>query len=394
MNNETLYTIASLLSDYNYSLAEHLYIHVPFCRYRCPYCSFYSTIYLNDDAKNQFVDALIKEIEIKNFLLSKKIKTIYLGGGTPSMLSINDLEKIFDKILINHQLDKNAEITIEANPEDINKELVKGWQKTGINRVSLGVQNINEKHLQFLGRKHTKKQIINAIETLKNADFQNISLDFIIGLPEENIEDLKNNFQIILDYKIPHFSSYLLTIEEKTRLSSLVKKHPEIIQDVDDTLKNISQWYLWAKNSGYEHYEVSNFSLPSYQSIHNTSYWTQKNYIGIGPSAHSYIHPYRLWNTSSLRNYNSIIKNDKLDFQYEILNEKNIFNEYIMTRLRLKEGIDLADLTNRFNKKITQYFIDHSEKIPKEYIIKTNDKIYLTEEGWLIMDGILVDFFL
>lgn len=394
MNNETLYTIASILSDCNYSLSEHLYIHVPFCRYRCPYCSFYSTIYLNDDAKNQFVDALIKEIEIKNFLLSKKIKTIYLGGGTPSMLSINDLEKIFDKILINHQLDKNAEISIEANPEDINKELVKGWQKIGINRVSLGVQNINEKHLQFLGRKHTKKQIINAIETLKNADFQNISLDFIIGLPEENIEDLKNNFQIILDYKIPHFSSYLLTIEEKTRLSSLVKKHPEIIQDDDDTIKNISQWYLWVKNSGYEHYEVSNFALPSYQSIHNTSYWTQKNYIGIGPSAHSYIHPYRLWNTSSLRTYNSIIKNDKLDFQYEILNEKNIFNEYIMTRLRLKEGVDLADLTNRFNKKITQYVIDQSDKIPKEYIIKTNDKIYLTEEGWLIMDGILIDLFL
>jgi oxygen-independent coproporphyrinogen-3 oxidase len=394
VNNETLYTIASILSDCNYSLSEHLYIHVPFCRYRCPYCSFYSTIYLNDDAKNQFVDALIKEIEIKNFLLSKKIKTIYLGGGTPSMLSINDLEKIFDKILINHQLDKNAEISIEANPEDINKELVKGWQKIGINRVSLGVQNINEKHLQFLGRKHTKKQIINAIETLKNADFQNISLDFIIGLPEENIEDLKNNFQIILDYKIPHFSSYLLTIEEKTRLSSLVKKHPEIIQDDDDTIKNISQWYLWVKNSGYEHYEVSNFALPSYQSIHNTSYWTQKNYIGIGPSAHSYIHPCRLWNTSSLRTYNSIIKNDKLDFQYEILNEKNIFNEYIMTRLRLKEGVDLADLTNRFNKKIAQYFIDQSDKIPKEYIIKTNDKIYLTEEGWLIMDGILVDLFL
>jgi len=394
VNNETLYTITSILSDYNYSLAEHLYIHIPFCRYRCPYCSFYSTIYLNDDTKNQFLDALINEIEIKNFLLSKNIKTIYLGGGTPSMLSINDLGKIFDKILINHQLDKNAEITIEANPEDITKELVIGWQKIGINRVSLGVQNINEKHLQFLGRKHTKKQIINAIETLKNADFKNISLDFIIGLPEENIEDLKNNFQIILDYKIPHFSSYLLTIEEKTRLSSLVKKHPEIIQDDDDTLKNISQWYLWVKNSGYEHYEVSNFALPSYQSIHNTSYWTQKNYIGIGPSAHSYIHPCRLWNTSSLRTYNSIIKNDKLDFQYEILNEKNIFNEYIMTRLRLKEGVDLADLTNRFNKKIAQYFIDQSDKIPKEYIIKTNDKIYLTEEGWLIMDGILVDLFL
>ncbi|MDI3545615.1 MAG: oxygen-independent coproporphyrinogen oxidase [Rikenellaceae bacterium] len=394
MNNETLYTITSILSDYNYSLAEHLYIHIPFCRYRCPYCSFYSTIYLNDDTKNQFLDALINEIEIKNFLLSKNIKTIYLGGGTPSMLSINDLGKIFDKILINHQLDKNAEITIEANPEDINIELVKGWQKIGINRVSLGVQNINEKHLQFLGRKHTKKQIINAIEILKNADFQNISLDFIIGLPEENIEDLKNNFQIILDYKIPHFSSYLLTIEEKTRLSNLVHKHPEILQDDDDTLKNISQWYLWAKNSGYEHYEVSNFSLSSYQSIHNSSYWTQKNYIGIGPSAHSYIHPFRLWNTSSLRNYNSLIKNDKLDFQYEILNEKNIFNEYIMTRLRLKEGICLADLTKRFNKKITQYLIEQTDKISREYIIKTNDKIYLTKEGWLIMDGILVDLFL
>ena len=379
MNNETSYTINSILSDHNYSLAEHLYIHVPFCRYRCPYCSFYSTLYLNDDTKNKFVSASINEIKLKDFLLSKNLKTIYLGGGTPSMLSITDIAKIFNEINRNHQIDDNAEITIEANPEDITKELVIGWQKIGINRVSLGVQNINEKHLQFLGRKHTKKQIINAIETLKNADFKNISLDFIIGLPEENIEDLKNNFQIILDYKIPHFSSYLLTIEEKTRLSNIVHKHPEILQDDDTTLKNISQWYLWAKNNGYQHYEVSNFAISPFQSKHNSSYWTQKNYIGIGPSAHSYIHPYRLWNTSSLRNYNNV-KNDKLDFQYEILNEKNIFNEYIMTRLRLKEGVDLADLTRRFNKKIAQYFIDQANKIPKEFIIKTDDKIYLTEE--------------
>ena len=393
MNNETSYTINSILSDHNYSLAEHLYIHVPFCRYRCPYCSFYSTLYLNDDTKNQFVSASINEIKLKDFLLSKNLKTIYLGGGTPSMLSITDIAKIFNEINRNHQIDDNAEITIEANPEDITKELVIGWQKIGINRVSLGVQNINEKHLQFLGRKHTKKQIINAIETLKNADFQNISLDFIIGLPEENIEDLKNNFQIILDYKIPHFSSYLLTIEEKTRLSNLVHKHPEILQDDDTTIKNISQWYLWAKNNGYQHYEVSNFAISPFQSKHNSSYWTQKNYIGIGPSAHSYIHPYRLWNTSSLRNYNNV-KNDKLDFQYEILNEKNIFNEYIMTRLRLKEGVDLSDLTLRFNKKIAQYFIDQANKIPKEFIIKTDDKIYLTEEGWLIMDRILIDLFL
>ena len=393
MNNETSYTINSILSDHNYSLAEHLYIHVPFCRYRCPYCSFYSTLYLNDDTKNQFVSASINEIKFKDFLLSKNLKTIYLGGGTPSMLSITDIAKIFNEINRNHQIDDNAEITIEANPEDITKELVIGWQKIGINRVSLGVQNINEKHLQFLGRKHTKKQIINAIETLKNADFKNISLDFIIGLPEENIEDLKNNFQIILDYKIPHFSSYLLTIEEKTRLSNIVHKHPEILQDDDTTLKNISQWYLWAKNNDYEHYEVSNFAIFPFQSKHNSSYWTQKNYIGIGPSAHSYIHPYRLWNTSSLRNYNNV-KNDKLDFQYEILNEKNIFNEYIMTRLRLKEGVDLADLTRRFNKKIAQYFIDQANKIPKEFIIKTDDKIYLTEEGWLIMDRILIDLFL
>lgn len=393
MNNETSYTINSILSDHNYSLAEHLYIHVPFCRYRCPYCSFYSTLYLNDDTKNQFVSASINEIKLKDFLLSKNLKTIYLGGGTPSMLSITDIAKIFNEINRNHQIDDNAEITIEANPEDITKELVIGWQKIGINRVSLGVQNINEKHLQFLGRKHTKKQIINAIETLKNADFKNISLDFIIGLPEENIEDLKNNFQIILDYKIPHFSSYLLTIEEKTRLSNIVHKHPEILQDDDTTIKNISQWYLWAKNNGYQHYEVSNFAISPFQSKHNSSYWTQKNYIGIGPSAHSYIHPYRLWNTSSLRNYNNV-KNDKLDFQYEILNEKNIFNEYIMTRLRLKEGVDLADLTLRFNKKIAQYFIDQANKIPKEFIIKTDDKIYLTEEGWLIMDRILIDLFL
>ncbi len=393
MNNETSYTINSILSDHNYSLAEHLYIHVPFCRYRCPYCSFYSTLYLNDDTKNQFVSASINEIKLKDFLLSKNLKTIYLGGGTPSMLSITDIAKIFNEINRNHQIDDNAEITIEANPEDITKELVIGWQKIGINRVSLGVQNINEKHLQFLGRKHTKKQIINAIETLKNADFKNISLDFIIGLPEENIEDLKNNFQIILDYKIPHFSSYLLTIEEKTRLSNIVHKHPEILQDDDTTIKNISQWYLWAKNNGYQHYEVSNFAISPFQSKHNSSYWTQKNYIGIGPSAHSYIHPYRLWNTSSLRNYNNV-KNDKLDFQYEILNEKNIFNEYIMTRLRLKEGVDLADLTRRFNKKIAQYFIDQANKIPKEFIIKSDDKIYLTEEGWLIMDRILIDLFL
>lgn len=393
MNNETSYTINSILSDHNYSLAEHLYIHVPFCRYRCPYCSFYSTLYLNDDTKNQFVSASINEIKLKDFLLSKNLKTIYLGGGTPSMLSITDIAKIFNEINRNHQIDDNAEITIEANPEDITKELVIGWQKIGINRVSLGVQNINEKHLQFLGRKHTKKQIINAIETLKNADFKNISLDFIIGLPEENIEDLKNNFQIILEYKIPHFSSYLLTIEEKTRLSNIVHKHPEILQDDNTTLKNISQWYLWAKNNGYQHYEVSNFAISPFQSKHNSSYWTQKNYIGIGPSAHSYIHPYRLWNTSSLRNYNNV-KNDKLDFQYEILNEKNIFNEYIMTRLRLKEGVDLADLTRRFNKKIAQYFIDQANKIPKEFIIKTDDKIYLTEEGWLIMDRILIDLFL
>lgn len=394
MNNKKLDTIPSILSDYDYSPAEHLYIHIPFCRYRCPYCSFYSTLYLNDDTKNQFVLASISEIKLKDFLLSKNLKTIYLGGGTPSMLSITDLAKIFNEINGNHQIDENVEITIEANPEDITKELVQGWQNLGINRVSLGVQNINEKHLQFLGRKHTKKQIINAIEIIKNEDFQNISLDFIIGLPEENIEDLKNNFQIILEYKIPHFSSYILTIEEKTRLSNLVHKHPEILQDDDETLKNISQWYLWAKNSGYEHYEVSNFAIPNFQSKHNTSYWTQKNYIGIGPSAHSYIHPIRMWNTASLRSYNKTFENNNMDFEYEILNKKNIYNEYIMTKLRLKDGLDLNELTDRFDTNIIQYLIKQSKKIPREYLIKNNNKLYLTEEGWLIMDRILIDLFM
>ncbi len=394
MNNKILDNITLILSDYDYSKAEHLYIHIPFCRYRCPYCSFYSTLYLNDNAKNQFVEALINEIKLKDFLLSDKLKTIYLGGGTPSMLSIIDLSKIFNEINKNHQLDENIEITIEANPEDITKELVKGWQDLGINRVSLGVENINEKHLKFLGRKHNTEQIINAIEIIKNIGINNLSLDFIIGLPDENIEDLQNNFQLISDYNIPHFSSYILTIEKKTRLSKLVNEHPEIMQNDNDTLTNIYQWYLYAKNHSYEHYEVSNFSLPNYQSKHNISYWTQKNYLGLGPSAHSYIHPVRMWNTASLRNYNKTLENNNIDLEYEILNEKNIFNEYIMTRLRLKDGIDVNELAKRFDKNVIQYFIKQSEKIPSEYLIKKNNKIYLTEEGWLIMDRILIDLFL
>ncbi len=380
------YSINELLVNKNYTNPEHLYIHIPFCKKRCPYCSFYSTIYdNNDNTKDLFISALLKEIKLKDFLIAKNIRTIYLGGGTPSLLTSKDLEQIFNVVLKNHTLDDDIEITIEANPDDITKDLVSEWKNLGINRVSLGVENILEKHLKFLGREHTASNIRNAINIISKQGINNLSVDFIIGLPDETIDDLKENFKLLINNDIPHFSTYLLTIEEKTRLAKLIKNNPKLMLDDDKIINNTLQWYQWASENGYHHYEISNFSLPNYKSKHNLAYWIQKNYIGFGPSAHSYINPVRFWNVTSLKKYLIGLENNSLEYDYEIINKNEAYNEYVMTRLRLKEGIYFDDLKNKFGPKRAQYFANQACKISQKYLHKDQNRYYLTERGWLIM---------
>ena len=371
-----------------------IYIHIQFCRQACTYCNFHFSVSLNN--KEVLINALIKEIETENnFISDERIETIYIGGGTPSLLNEYELKKIFDMLRKKFSVTDNAEITLEANPDDVNKSILASWIKIGINRLSVGLQSFNEAELKWMNRAHNAKQSLQCLDDIHEAGFTNFSVDLIYGSSLQTNDDLQKNFEIIAEKKIPHISCYALTVEPGTLLNKNIKanKTPAVNHD-----KQAEQFYLLLKmmeNEGYEQYELSNFCKPGYRSIHNSSYWQGKPYFGFGPSAHSFNgFDKRRWNISNNGLYIQSLEKNIIPYEEEILTNSQRLNEYVMTTLRTIEGINMNYVTTSFGEENKKRIYTSAQKfITSGKLILQEERLHLTEKGKFFADGIAGDLF-
>ena len=369
-----------------------IYIHIPFCRQACHYCNFHFSTSLK--LKNEFIGALLKEIALqKNYLPAEAIHTVYFGGGTPSLLSAEELQSILNALRQNFIIDPSAEVTLEANPDDITAEKLSDWKQSGINRLSIGVQSFFEDDLRWMNRAHTAQQAINNLK-LARQYFDNITIDLIYGTPTLPDEKWQHNVQQAISLGISHLSCYALTVEPGTALAHMIDKHK--IRDVstEDQARQFLLLMDWAQEAGYEHYEISNFALPGMRSRHNSSYWQGVPYLGLGPSAHSFNGISRQWNISNNALYIQSLQNDTVPFEKEELTDIQRLNEYIMTSLRTVEGLDLQYVTNRFGEHAANQLLDASRQfIDAERLTSHHNKLQLTKEGKLFADGIAAALF-
>lgn len=365
-----------------------IYIHIPFCKQACHYCNFhFATSLLKKDA---LVGALQQEIILSATTASRVLHTVYFGGGTPSILPIEDIAAILKTITTIYTIDSDAEITLEANPDDITIEKLAGWKEIGINRLSIGIQSFFEEDLQWMNRTHNAEQAKKALE-LALQYFDNITIDLIYGTPGLTDAKWKYNVEAAIGYGIPHLSCYALTVEPKTPLEKLIRQHKK--DDVNPDVQ-ADQFLLlmdWLDAAGYEHYEISNFSKPGCRSRHNSSYWQGKPYIGIGPSAHSFDGKERRWNVANNQKYIDAIQRGELPFEKEVLSPTQKLNEYIMIALRTCEGLDLS----RLQKYEKATILKNAQKYLQQHLLSFNENILvLTREGKLYADGIAADLFL
>lgn len=369
-----------------------IYIHIPFCKQACHYCDFHFSTSLKK--KSELVSALQNELVLrKNELPNEPIKTIYFGGGTPSLLNLEELTAIFKTIYTEFTIAENPEITLEANPDDLSEEKINELANSKINRLSIGVQSFFEEDLKLMNRAHNAEEALNSIK-LARSKFDNISVDLIYGIPGMSNERWQKNIQILLDLDIPHISSYSLTVEPNTALQKFIEKGK--IKPVDDAAaaQHFETLRTVLKNAGFEHYEFSNYGKPGYFSQNNTAYWLGKPYLGIGPSAHSYDGNSRKWNIANNTLYIKAIERSELPLEVEELSITDRYNEYIMTRLRTYFGVDLVEVESEFGKEYLEYLKEQSVVLfEKELLRIENDVMHITEKGTFLSDGIAADLF-
>ena len=370
-----------------------IYIHIPFCKKACHYCNFHFSTSLKN--RNDFVQALLKEIEWqKEYLQHEPVETIYFGGGTPSLLPDEDLRAIMEKIYLTFDVNRNSEITLEANPDDISREKIKDWKKTGINRLSLGIQSFFDEDLQWMNRAHNADQGITSIFTILDEGMNNLSVDLIYGTPGLTDKNWQKNVERVIALNIPHLSCYALTVEPNTALSTMIlhKKTENI--NPDDQARQFLLLMEWMGKNGYEHYEISNFALSGKRSRHNSAYWQGKKYLGLGPSAHSYNGISRQWNIANNALYIQSLMNNNLLFEKEVLTNIQRLNEYIMTSLRTTEGIDLLYLSEKFDLATRTAIETNAAHYIKDLkLLKEDLRLKLTNEGKLFADGIAAALF-
>ncbi|MCC6288459.1 MAG: radical SAM family heme chaperone HemW [Chitinophagaceae bacterium] len=370
-----------------------IYIHIPFCRQACLYCNFHFSTTLKH--KNDLIEALLKEIAMTEpFTAGEIIETIYLGGGTPSLLSADELKSIFSLLHSTFPIAENAEVTLEANPDDIAPENVRLWKEVGINRLSIGIQSFFEEDLKWMNRAHNAQQALQCIAEAQQAGFNNLSVDLIYGAPTLTDENWKYNVDRVLQLQVPHISCYALTVEPKTALQQFISKHKMQDVDPDQQARQFLQLINWLNKAGYEHYEISNFSLPGRRSRHNTSYWQGKPYYGFGPSAHSFDGiKTRSWNISNNALYTKSITAGILPVEKEVLTKTQQVNEYIMTSLRTSEGVDLNKIKNVFGENYYNSICKTVSLLGKEHVVVNDERIILTKEGKLFADGLAAALF-
>jgi oxygen-independent coproporphyrinogen-3 oxidase len=374
-----------------------IYIHIPFCKQACYYCNFHFST--SPDLKNEIIAALIKEIDLSTSLSGingekEIIETIYFGGGTPSLLTQVEIKILLTSIKRNYPTSEDAEITIEANPDDVSTEKLSGWKDAGINRLSIGIQSFKEKDLEWMNRAHNTTQALECILLAKEAGFNNFSADLIYGTPGLSDEEWKMNVDQLIALDAPHIACYALTVEPNTALQKMISLKKKADINTDQQARQFLLLMKWMRDAGYEHYEISNFAKPGFRSRHNSSYWKGKIYMGIGPSAHSYDGTIRKWNVANNALYIQSIKNNIIPFEEEKLTGVQRLNEYIMTSLRTIEGLDLEAVEKNFSSE-ERNKIKNSVKgyYEKKLIIITNEKLMLTDEGKLFADGIASHLF-
>ncbi|HWY38582.1 MAG TPA: radical SAM family heme chaperone HemW [Bacteroidia bacterium] len=368
-----------------------LYFHIPFCRKACTYCDFHFSTNLGN--KKKLVDAVCDEIAArKEYLQDKNLRSVYFGGGTPSVLNFAELEKIFLAIHKNFTVVPNAEITLEMNPEDAAIDYLQGIKQAGINRLSIGLQSFNDDELKWMNRSHTAEQNITAVKNAQQTGIKNISIDLIYGSRFQTEKTWRDALQKTFELDVQHISAYNLTIEGKTKLNHLLqqKTEPEVDTELSAKLFDILMEET-AKNS-FEQYEISNFCRPGFMAVHNSNYWRGSPYLGIGPSAHSYNGTCRSFNVKSNAQYIQCVEEGKAHCEEEILSEIDKYNEYILTRLRTSWGCDLKEMKELFGEKYVSYFIERSGK-HKQHISANKNSVTLTQQGRHFADAIASDLF-
>jgi oxygen-independent coproporphyrinogen III oxidase len=369
-----------------------IYIHIPFCKKLCFYCDFYHVISIDDNSV--FINALLKEALVKrDYLGNDPITTIYVGGGTPSVFSVRDLGTILNQINKLFNVAGDCEITVELNPDDVDPAYLKGLKDHNINRISLGIQSWRDSDLKMLNRRHDSAQAIDALKETLNAGFENVSIDLIYGIPGMNLEEWESNLDFSLSFDIKHLSAYHLTFEPGTVFGKMLEKGVISEIDEDDSASQFNILIEKTGSAGFVHYEISNFGKPGYFSIHNSNYWKQVSYLGLGPSAHSFNGYSRQWNIRDLKGYIKSVNAGKSFFEKEELDTKKRFNEYIMTSLRTMWGIDLEYVEGMFEKEGYDYVLNLAGKF-KNYGLMKQEKnsLVLTNQGKLISDNIISEF--
>jgi putative oxygen-independent coproporphyrinogen III oxidase len=371
-----------------------IYIHIPFCKKLCSYCDFYHV--QSPPEFSSFMEALLKETETRReYLGNEPVSTIYIGGGTPSIMSVTDIKSILFTIKMLYNQDTNCEITIELNPDDITKEYLTGLRNTEINRVSLGIQSWRDEDLRFLNRRHNAAGAASALEQTIGAGYENISIDLIYGIPGMTVKDFASNLDKSFSYGIKHLSAYHLTFEPGTVLWKMKEKKNIAEIEEEESTAQFNQLIEKATDAGFVHYEISNFGKPGYFSIHNSNYWKQVNYLGLGPSAHSFNGFSRQWNVKDLKKYIRDIRSGAPYFEREELDKKTRFNEYIMTSLRTMWGIDLDFIERKFDKEGYDYIVNLSGKfINYGLMYQVKNTLVLTNQGKMISDNIISELML
>ncbi|MCD8431406.1 radical SAM family heme chaperone HemW [Tenacibaculum finnmarkense genomovar ulcerans] len=369
-----------------------IYIHIPFCKQACFYCDFHFSTSLKK--KDELISCLITELEIrKNELQNELIETIYFGGGTPSLLSSEEITSLLNAIYKHYKVIENPEITLEANPDDLSEEKILELANSPINRLSIGVQSFFEEDLKSMNRAHNSKEAKECL-SIATRYFDNITVDLIYGVPDMSNERWKENLQIAFDFGVNHISSYALTVEPKTVLDSFVKngKYPE--PDETEAKEHFDILVAETAKNGFVHYEISNFGKPAYFSKHNTSYWLGKKYIGIGPSAHSFSKTHRSWNIANNAKYIKELQEGKLPNEQEELSEEDQFNEYLMTGLRTIWGVSLAEIQANFKACFKEDLLKSSKKfIAEGLLIIENNTLKTTPKGKFLADGLASELF-
>lgn len=367
-----------------------IYIHIPFCKQACHYCDFHFSTSMK--LKGELINALLTELELRSgYLKENELSSIYFGGGTPSLLTQEELKAVFDKIRQLFSIKENAEITLEANPDDLSEEKIKMLRQTPVNRLSIGIQSFSDEDLRFMNRAHNSKEAHRCIEWAQKYGFENLTVDLIYGSPTTSDEQWIENIDRLFKYDIPHLSCYCLTVEPKTALAHFVRTGKAADVDDDQASRQFNMLMEKMEAQGYEHYEISNFAKPGRHAIHNSNYWRGEAYLGIGPSAHSYNGQSRQWNVANNSKYIKTIGEGVVPFEKEDLSPEQRYNEYVMTGLRTKWGVELE----RINPAFRDHFLSEAAPYLEAGKMEKNGEAFiLTRAGKHLADRIAMELFL